>query len=65
MTNLETRVAATLVLHHPEPICEIHRIVISSTHTCEGPLVFRCATCAATRPQPCRTWRVLTGQDMP
>ena len=63
--NLNSRVDATLALHHPEAICLIHHITISPSHTCAEPLLYRCATCARTSPQPCRTWRTLTAKDKP
>ena len=52
-------------LHHPDPICAAHHQHLSPQHTCAGPLLYRCATCARTSPQPCRTWRTLTGKDTP
>ena len=58
-------IEATLALHHPEAICRVHHITISPSHTCAEPLLYRCATCARTSPQPCRTWRTLTGMDKP
>lgn len=62
---MRQRVDATLALHHPDPICAAHHITISPTHTCDGPHLYRCASCARTAPQPCRTWRTLTGKDTP
>lgn len=60
-----TRNKQSAGLHHPEAICLIHHITISPSHTCAAPHLYRCATCARTSPQPCRTWRTLTGRDMP
>jgi hypothetical protein len=64
-TGIEARVLAALALHEPQRICQVHHLAISPTHTCAGPVFYRCPTCAQTRATPCRTWRTLTGQETP
>ena len=65
VTEQQQRIAATVALHDPDPICAAHHQHLSPQHSCAGPLLYRCATCARTSPQPCRTWRTLTGRDTP
>jgi len=59
--GLEARIAAALKLHEAFPICTVHY----QADDCGEPKLWRCFVCRQTRPQPCRTWRSLTGKDNP
>ena len=63
-TDPETRIAKALEYHEPTRVCVNHHIS-DPKHDCGGLWLYRCATCARTREQPCPTWRALTGKETP
>lgn len=62
--SAQWRIEQALRLHEPVRVCLKHHIS-DPNHDCGGPWLYRCATCARTREQPCATWRALTGKERP